>query len=73
MYVLIEDNDDVLGVFDKKELDKEIEDYFGQYTSVKFTDVGDSGIEWVHRISYYDLGEKTESTLTLKKYHLNEI
>jgi hypothetical protein len=73
MYVLFDDND-VLGVFDKTELNEEIEKYFGSFTSVKFTDVRDSGIEWIHEIRYDGmLGEESESTLTLKQYYLNEI
>ena len=73
MYVLFDENE-VLGVFNKTGLDEEIEEYFGSFTSVKFTDVRDSGIEWIHEMRYDGmLGEESESTLTLKQYYLNEI
>ena len=73
MYVLL-DGGDAIGVFDKTNLDAEIEDYFGGFTSVKYTDVRDSGIEWIHEIRYDGMdGVEFDTTLTLKEYELNKI
>lgn len=72
-YALFED-DQILGIFDKTELNEEIEEYYGSFTSVKFQDVRHSGIEWVHEIRYDGLlANEFEVVLTLKKFHLNEI
>jgi hypothetical protein len=72
-YALFED-DQILGIFDKTELNEELEEWYGSFTSVKFQDVKDSGIEWVHKIRYDDIrAEERESVLTLEQFYLNEI
>jgi hypothetical protein len=73
MFVLFEE-DEVLGVFDSSMLDEKIEEYFGGFTSVKFQDVRDSGIQWIHEIRYDGIdGDEQYATLTLKEYDINEI
>jgi hypothetical protein len=66
-YALFED-DQILGIFDKTELNEELEEWYGSFTSVKFQ------IEWVHKIRYDDIrAEERESVLTLEQFYLNEI
>lgn len=72
-YALFE-SDQLIGIFDKTELNEEIEEWYGSFTSVQFQDVRDSGIEWLHKIRYDGLlADEFEVVLTLKQFHLNEI
>ena len=68
MYVLQEDSE-VLGVFDTPDLDSYLTSYYGPHTLLTETDVRDSGVEWVKSI----LADGEVYTLILLEFQVNEI
>jgi len=71
MFVLTDNDNDPLGVFNSAEIPKkQIAGHFGRFEILQFIDIDDSGLQWQLTIKTKD-GEKHH--LTMHYFTLNEI